>query len=117
MKTSQRLLPIVVILFLLLPYFSRAQVKLDSILPVRGLCIAAPRPAGVDAFTKFIAEELAPRKVNTLILRVDWNYQFTSHPELKDSVSLSEADVKKIVSVCRKNNIRLIPQINLLGHQ
>src|SRR4030095_16093984 len=26
-------------------------------------------------------------------------------------------DVKKIVDVCRKNNIRLIPQVNLLGHQ
>ena len=117
MKTGQQLSPSIMILFLLLPYFSRAQVKLDSILPVRGLCIAAPRPAGVEAFTKFIAEELATRNVNTLILRVDWNYQFTSHPELRDSVSLAEADVKKIVSICRKNNIRLIPQINLLGHQ
>ena len=25
--------------------------------------------------------------------------------------------LKKIVSVCKKNNIRVIPQINLLGHQ
>ena len=96
---------------------AKAQSKLDSILPVRGFCIGAPRPEGVDAFNKFILEELAPRKVNTLILRVDWNYQYTTHPELKDSAGLSKTDVKKIVDECKKNGIRIIPQVNLLGHQ
>ena len=48
--------------------------RIDSIVPVRGLSIAAPRPAELDAFIKFIDDELAPRKVNTLILRVDYNY-------------------------------------------
>ena len=100
-----------------LPLHSISQNDIDSILPVRGLCIAAPRSQGVDAFTKFIADELAPRKVNTLILRVDWNYQFETHPELRDSSALSKADVKKIVDVCKQKSIRLIPQINLLGHQ
>ncbi|MBA2562942.1 MAG: family 20 glycosylhydrolase [Chitinophagaceae bacterium] len=94
-----------------------AQKNLDSILPVRGFCIGAPNPKEVDAFTKFIEEELAPRKVNTLILRVDYNYPFKSHPELIDTPSLSKNDVKKLVAVCRKNSIRIIPQINMLGHQ
>ncbi len=94
-----------------------AQNNLDSILPVRGLAIAAPRPHYVDSFVAFIEKELAPRKVNTLILRVDYNYQYKSHPELKDSNALSESEVKKIVSSCRNNKIRIIPQINLLGHQ
>jgi N-acetyl-beta-hexosaminidase len=85
--------------------------------PVRGFCIAAPRPAGLNAFIKFIDDELAPRRINTLILRVDFNYQYKAHPELRDSVALSESDVKKLVTVCKKNNIRILPQINLLGHQ
>lgn len=96
---------------------SFAQSRIDSMMPVRGLCIAAPRPAEVDAFTKFIKDELTPRNVNTLILRVDWNYQYSSHPNFSDSVALSRADAKKLVDACKKNNIRLIPQINLLGHQ
>ena len=54
----------------------KAQQKLDSILPVRGFCIDVPRPAGVDSFIRFINEELAPRKVNTLFLAVDYRYQF-----------------------------------------
>jgi hypothetical protein len=94
-----------------------AQNNLDSILPVRGLAIAAPPPSYVDSFVTFIEKELAPRHVNTLILRVDYNYQYTSHPELSNSTALSIADVKKIVNSCRNSNIRVIPQINLLGHQ
>jgi Glycosyl hydrolase family 20, catalytic domain len=94
-----------------------AQEKLDSILPVRGFCIDIPRAAGLDSFVNFINEELAPRKVNTLLILVDYRYQFKSHPELSDSFGLTKADVKKIVVACRKNHIRVIPQINLLGHQ
>lgn len=103
--------------FFLLPAYLPAQSVDVSGLPVRGFCIAAPKPSGVDPFVKFIKEELAPRKVNTLILRVDFNYQYTTHPELRDSASLSKTDVKKLVTVCKANGIRLIPQINLLGHQ
>lgn len=86
-------------------------------LPVKGFCIAAPRPDGVDRFTKFIKEELTTRGINVLILRVDFNYQFESHPELRDSSALSKADVKKILDVCKAGRIQVIPQINLLGHQ
>jgi len=96
---------------------SKSTLTPDDIMPVRGFCIAAPSPTGLDRFIKFIEGELAPRNVNTLILRVDFNYQFESYPNLRDSVALTKADVKRIVSVCRKNNIRIIPQINLLGHQ
>ena len=91
--------------------------KLDTILPVRGFCIAAPQPSNLGEFVKFIEEELARRKVNTLILRVDYNYQYESHPEIRDSIALSKQDVRKLVAVCRKNQIRIIPQVNLLGHQ
>ena len=94
-----------------------AQTKLDSLLPVRGFCIDAPRRAGLDSFLHFIDSELAPRKVNTLIVQIDYHYQFKTHPELTDSFALSQSEVKKIVTVCRKNNIRVIPHVNLLGHQ
>ena len=95
----------------------KQNVSKANVLPVRGFCIAAPQVRDLDAFIKFIDEELAARSVNTLILRVDYNYQYESHPELRDSVALSKSDVKKLVAVCRKNNIKIIPQVNLLGHQ
>ncbi len=89
----------------------------DNIMPVRGFCIAAPSPDNLERFIKFISEELAPRKVNTLILMVDYNYEYESHPELRNPSALSKKEIKKLVEVCRKNNIRIIPQVNLLGHQ
>jgi len=94
-----------------------SQNKAVSDFPVRGFCIGAPHSGQVDAFVKFINEELAPRQINTLILRIDYNYQYESHPELRDSVALSKAEVKQIVAACKKNGIEAIPQINLLGHQ
>jgi len=94
-----------------------AQTRLDSLLPVRGFCIGAPAPKDVDRFVKFITEELAPRKVNTLILRVDYGYQYKKHPELVDNNPLTEADVKKLVAASKKAGIRIIPQVNMLGHQ
>jgi len=89
----------------------------DSAFIVKGFAIAAPKPIGLDDFVKFINEELAPRKINTLILRVDYNYQYKSHPEVRDSAALSRGDVRKIVEACKKNGISIIPQVNLLGHQ
>lgn len=93
-----------------------AQQKMDD-LPVIGFSIAAPLPANLDKFNSFVEKELVPRKINTLILRVDYNYQYNSHPELRDSVALSEKEVKKIVELCKKHKIKIVPQINLLGHQ
>jgi hypothetical protein len=109
---------LVAFLFLLL-FANRAtaQSRLDKILPVRSFCITAPRPQNLERFVKFINEELPANKINTLILRVDYNYQFESHPELRDSIALSKQDVQQLVNACKQNNIRLIPQINLLGHQ
>lgn len=117
MKKSFKLL---LISICLIPFFGAADGQsliTDNNLPVRGFCIAAPKSKGIDEFVKFIDEELAPRSVNTLILRVDYNFKYESHPELRDSDALSKRDVKRIVAVCKKNNIQVIPQINLLGHQ
>ncbi|RPJ60415.1 MAG: glycoside hydrolase [Acidobacteria bacterium] len=96
---------------------SLAADNLDELMPVRGFCIGAPKSNDVDAFIEFINNELAPRHVNTLILRVDYNFQFESHPELRAPDALSKEQVKKLVAVCRLKGMRVIPQINLLGHQ
>ena len=70
--------------------------KPDQLLPVRGFCISAPLQSDLADFIKFIDEELGPRKINTLILRVDYNYHYESHPELRNESALSKKDVKKM---------------------
>ena len=86
-------------------------------LPIRGFAIGVPSPERVNDFIDFINSELVPKNVNTLVLRVDFNYRYKSHPELRGEDTLSKSDVRKIVKACRKGGIRVIPQINLLGHQ
>jgi hypothetical protein len=104
------------LLFISVITFSLSGLSQD-VLPVRGFCIGGPDVAHLDEFVKFIDEELAPRNVNTLIVRIDYNYQFEKHPKLRDDGALSKSDAKKMVDVCKKHSIRLIPQINMLGHQ
>ncbi len=94
-----------------------AQESSDAPFPVRGLCLSAPRPNRLDAFVRFIHEQLAPRSVNTLVLRVDYNFDYASHPELRDGTPLTKADVAKLVAACKEHQIRVIPHLNLLGHQ
>ena len=108
-----------VTLFFLLMFTicSYSQSKLDDILPVRGLCLGAPNKESVEPFIDFIKNDLVPMKVNTLVLRIDYSYEYESHPELRSEHPLSKEDVKKIVKACQEGGIRIIPQINLLGHQ
>lgn len=111
-------------LLILLPILALSQegkqnatVSIDELMPVRGFSIAAPKSQSVDEFVAFIGDELAARNINVLILRVDYNYQYKSHPDLQADDALSENDIKKLVAVCHQHSIKIVPQINLLGHQ
>jgi hypothetical protein len=103
--------------FVLSAAFRALALPADRVSEIRGFCIAAPSAADHSRFVAFIEKELVPRKVNTLVLRVDYNYQYESHPELRDKNPLSRQQIKDIVQVCKANGINLIPQVNLLGHQ
>jgi hypothetical protein len=94
--------------------FAQNQAELK---PIYGFSIVAPQPDQLDRFIKFMKEELGSNGTNTLILRVDYNYQYQSFPKLSDQDALSKAQVKQLVSAAHSVGIELIPQINLLGHQ
>ncbi len=60
---------------------------------------------------------LASYGVNLLIAEMDYNYEYVSHPELRGDDPISKDTVKEIVALCRRNNIRLVPEFQSLGHQ
>ena len=113
----KRTLLLSVAVFLTAFVSARAGEPIDELLPVRGLAIEAPSSEGMIDFLKFVEGDLVPAHFNLLILRVDWNYAYETHPELRDENPLTKEDVKRIVAVCKTRGIRLVPQINLLGHQ
>jgi len=105
-----------VLVLLLLPLSSWAVSEAEQ-LPVRSFAIASPTPDKFNRFIDFINDDLSKTAVNQLFLRINYNYQFTSYPELADKNALSEQQVKHLVNTATKHNIEIIPIINLLGHQ
>lgn len=83
----------------------------------KGIVLTAPFTKDVDDTIKFIDEYLAPNGCNLIVMQIRYRYQFKRHPECQGYDPLSESDIKKIVAVCKKNNIRLVPKINAVGHQ
>lgn len=60
---------------------------------------------------------LAEAGINTIVAEVNYGYEYRSHPELRTGNPITAKQIEGLVSECRKNRIRLIPQFQCLGHQ
>lgn len=60
---------------------------------------------------------LAGTGMNVLIVEIDYNFAFVSHPELRDDTFLTREEAAHLTEVCHQHGVRLIPQFNCLGHQ
>ena len=86
-------------------------------LPVKALLLNCPDPKDVPLLCRFIKDALPKEGVNTLCLRIEYQYKFQTHPELADVNALSKEELQSIVAACRSVHIRFIPTMNLLAHQ
>jgi hypothetical protein len=101
-----------------LTFFALAAAALPAqTIAVRGLHLAAPRADEIPLAVKFIREALPKEGVNLLVLEINYRYKYTRRPEVAEPNGLSREDVKQLVEACRAARVRLIPQVNLLGHQ
>ncbi len=63
-------------------------------------------------------EEFAKKGINTLFLEIDYNYDFKSHPELRQSDSvITNEGAQNFTQLAKVNGIRVIPQFQCLGQQ
>jgi len=60
---------------------------------------------------------LASNGVNAIIVEVGYHFNFKSHPELRRGKLITRANAKKLAAVARVNGVRLIPELDCLGHQ
>src|SRR6516165_3262249 len=81
------------------------------------ILVSAPGHDDVSLLERTIAERLAPLGVNALILEVNYNFRYRSHPELAAQGGMSPDDARALAEACRARGIRLIPMFNCLGHQ
>ena len=105
----------------------------------KGILLYAPRNEETELIVEFIENWLAPRGCNLIVLLIRYAYQFESHPECAagngisyemyedgscgwypESVvpkPLSKENLIKIREACKRHGIKLVPKMNLLGHQ
>lgn len=63
-------------------------------------------------------ESLAKQGINVIILEVDYNFAFKSHPELRRGTNpITREGARRFAALCKKLGIRLIPEFQSLGHQ
>ncbi len=60
---------------------------------------------------------LAADGVNVIVAEVNYSYEFQSHPELRTADFISKSRAHELVDAAREHGIRVIPQLNCLGHQ
>jgi len=83
----------------------------------KGVVLTAPLTEEVDNVVEYIDKYISPVGCNLIVMQIRYRYQFKRHPECMGYDPLSYADVKKLVAVCKKHGICLVPKMNILGHQ
>ncbi|MBQ0101878.1 MAG: aldo/keto reductase, partial [Firmicutes bacterium] len=83
----------------------------------KALMLAAPKPENVDRFCNYVRTKLKDDGIDTLFLLTRYNFEFDTHPECRGEYPISKEDAKNIAAACREAGIKLIPKMNLLGHQ
>ncbi len=78
--------------------------------------------SGSDTLPKIkvlIHDVLSKNRCNMVIYEIDYHYWFDSHPEIKQdkNASWNKAQVRELVQAFRDEGIKVIPEINCLGHQ
>ena len=83
----------------------------------RGLHVLDSGPDSLPALVRLVHEVLGPRKCNVLVYEIDYNFAFTSHPEMAAKGAWTIAQIRELGAACKAEGIRLIPELQCLGHQ
>jgi len=85
----------------------------------RGLHVLDSGPGTLPQIENLMRNVLVKNRCNILIYEIDYNYLFTTHPEIKadDTGAWTKEQVRELVQTGKDNGIKIIPEINCLGHQ
>ena len=87
--------------------------------PWRGLHVLDSGPGTLPQLKTLIQDVLVKNHCNVLVYEIDYNYAFKTHPEIKADATgaWTQEQVRDLVQTARDNGIKVIPEINCLGHQ
>ena len=84
--------------------------------PLIGIHLFAYNNATVDELCGEMPR-LAAAGVNALIVETSYNFAFKSHPEVGNPTAITRDHARKLGAAARQNAVRLIPELDCLGHQ
>lgn len=61
--------------------------------------------------------QFAAAGVNVIVIEVNYNFDFKSHPELRSPSFITKAKAREFTAAARQLGIKVIPEFNCLGHQ
>lgn len=118
-----RLLPLLLLLCIL-PLFSERTARAEDLrFPKAGekWCALHTVSTASDGDLAVLAAhlpELKGRGLNVVILEINYNFQFRSHPELRAHENgITEAGAREFARTARELEILVVPQFNCVGHQ
>jgi hypothetical protein len=82
----------------------------------RGVHLALNSDADANALGASLSS-LRSVGVNVVVVEVNYHFEFKAHPELRDGSIVTKARAQALAGMARTLGIRLIPQLNCLGHQ
>ncbi|HTA75966.1 MAG TPA: family 20 glycosylhydrolase [bacterium] len=85
----------------------------------RGLHVLDSGPGTLPQIKSLMRDVLVKNRCNILVYEIDYNYAFATHPEIKadGTGAWTKEQVGELVQAGRENGIKVIPEINCLGHQ
>ena len=118
MTSARFLCFVLLVMFSAWPSQAKVRVELKRTRPWRALhLLDYNSDSDLDALAQNLGN-LADMGINALILEVDYNFAFKSHPKLRrGSNPITREGARKFAATCRKLGIRLIPEFQSLGHQ
>lgn len=82
----------------------------------RGVHVMVHGDAAADRLMRSLPH-VAKLGVNTIIIEVNYAFEFAGHPELRSDGFMTRRKAAELAAACRREGIRPIPQLNCLGHQ
>lgn len=82
----------------------------------RGVHVPVQDDQQLDALERELPQ-FAADNVNVLVIEVNYNFDFKSHPELRPSRFITKAKAREFTAAARRLGIKVIPELDCLGHQ
>ena len=83
----------------------------------RGIHVMAGGGPALSALDRLVGSVAPSLGLNWVILEINGNFDYKSHPECAEKNPITKADAAKLTKSARSNGITLVPMYNCLGHQ